>query len=212
MSVISHTTTSNTTNETPREARTYTVAFQGVLGAYSEEAIVTIWDEQTTALSRRTFEEVIEAVHTGQAEYGVLPIENTVVGPIVAVHLALERAKSLYPNITTIDETRIDIHHALLAPRGATIERLTQVSSHPAALAQCQRFLSQHPQITIMESYDTAGAAQDVAHNGIVSAAAIAGTRSAQLYHLDILAENIQDVPNNQTRFIVIANTRGDRW
>jgi prephenate dehydratase len=93
----------------------------------------------------------------------------------------------------------------VLAPRGAALEALATVESHPVALAQCTRWLRAHPSITARAAYDTAGAARDVAERSDPRAAAIAGRGAAARYDLDILAANIEDRSDNQTRFLMIA-------
>jgi prephenate dehydratase len=195
----------------------YMVAFQGELGAYSEEAIVMHWGMQAKPVALRTFDDVTDAVVQGFTQYGIFPIENTIVGPITLARNALERGKGMGADIEIIDEITLPIRHALLAPPEATLSTLTHVESHPVALTQCRRFFETHSHLSAIESYDTAGAAKEVAAARDLSRGAIAGTRAAIIYNLQILAEDIQDMPNNQTRFVVIANkntinTRGDRW
>ncbi|HXC25758.1 MAG TPA: prephenate dehydratase domain-containing protein [Gemmatimonadaceae bacterium] len=183
------------------------VAFQGERGAYSEDAIRHLWGREVSPMPTWNFGDVIQAVSDGKTEYGILPVHNTVVGAIQNAVDALAAA----PHLLVTDETTIEIHHALLAPTGATLDTLTTIMSHPVALAQCGRFLSQHPHWTVRESYDTAGAARDVAAQGTRDQAAIASVRAAQRYQLAVLAEDIQDVPDNQTRFVVIRDTRRNR-
>jgi prephenate dehydratase len=129
-----------------------------------------------------------------------------VVGVIQNVVTALAAA----PHLRVTDETTIEIRHALLALPGATLGTLTNVMSHPVALAQCGRFLARHPRWTVHESYDTAGAARDVAAQGVRDQAAIASVRAAERYQLAVVAEDIQDVSENRTRFVVIGRVRRD--
>jgi chorismate mutase/prephenate dehydratase len=99
----------------------------------------------------------------------------------------------------------VEIHHCVLALRGASLDALATVESHPVALAQCTRWLRAHPAITARAAYDTAGAARDIAKRSDPRAAAIAGRGAAARYDLDILAANIEDRSDNQTRFLMIA-------
>lgn len=176
------------------------IAFQGELGAFSEEAIRNI-DSRATPLPCREFIDVAQAVERGDADAGMLPIENTLAGSVVGSYDALTACESLQ----VIAETVVEIHHCVLGPRGAALEELATVESHPVALAQCTRWLRAHPSIAARAAYDTAGAARDVAARGDARAAAIAGRGAAERYELDILASNIEDRSDNQTRFLMVA-------
>lgn len=177
------------------------VAFQGEPGAYSEEMIEQMWHGDATPVPVETFESVVRAVLDGTVEYGVLPIWNSVVGAIAATQELLRST----PELVSLMEIAIPVRHALLAPEGATLESVTSAASHPVALAQCGAFLRRHPRITARISHDTAGAAREIAARGRHDEAAIASVRAARRYRLAILAEDIQDSPDNETRFIVIA-------
>ena len=150
------------------------IAFQGELGAYSEEAVRNL-DRSASLMPCREFADVAEAVEHGRADAGVLPIENTLAGSVVGSYDALGACASLY----VVAETVVDIHHCVLAPAGATLAELASIESHPVALAQCTRFLRDRPSIAARAAYDTAGAARDVAARGDVRAAAIAGRAAA---------------------------------
>ena len=177
------------------------VAFQGELGAFSEEAIGRLWPESATPVPMREFLDVARAVERGEVEFGLLPIENTLAGSVVGSYDALTACESLH----VVAETVVAIHHCVLGVRGARLESLRSVESHPVALAQCGRFLREHPQIEVRAAYDTAGAARDVAARGDPCAAAIAGRAAAAHYDLDVLAADIEDRPDNQTRFLAVA-------
>jgi prephenate dehydratase len=176
------------------------IAFQGELGAFSEDAIRQI-DPLATAVPCREFIDVAALVERGEADAGMLPIENTLAGSVVGSYDALTACGGL----RVIAETVVEIHHCVLAPRGASLDALTTVESHPVALAQCTRWLRAHAAITARAAYDTAGAARDVAARRDAGAAAIAGRGAAARYDLDILAANIEDRSDNQTRFLMIA-------
>jgi prephenate dehydratase len=177
------------------------VAFQGELGAFSEEAIGQLWPETATPVPMREFLDVARAVERGEVEFGLLPIENTLAGSVVGSYDALTTCESLH----VVAETVVAIHHCVLGVRGARLDALRSVESHPVALAQCGRFLREHPRIEVRAAYDTAGAARDVAARGDPCAAAIAGRAAAAHYDLDILAADIEDRPDNQTRFLAVA-------
>jgi len=176
------------------------IAFQGELGAYSEEAVRNL-DASATPVPCREFLDVARAVESGDVSAGVLPIENTLAGSVVGSYDALTACESLH----VVAETVVDIHHCVLAPRGATLNALASIESHPVALAQCTRFLRERPAIAALAAYDTAGAARDIAARGDVRAAAIAGRAAAERYSLAILAADIEDRSDNQTRFLLVA-------
>jgi prephenate dehydratase len=177
-----------------------TIAFQGELGAYSEEAAVVFGGNEANLLPCRSFIDVVTAVLDRQATHGVLPVDNSIIGRVVdGADAAGDTGLAL------VQKLALPIHHCLLAPSGATVNGLERVLSHPAALAQCTRFFASHPDIEAIEWYDTAGAAKDVALSADPATAALASKRAALRYRLEVLLENIEDTPNNQTRFVVVA-------
>lgn len=176
------------------------IAFQGELGAFSEEAIRNL-DGHAVPIPCREFIDVAQAVESGDVDAGMLPIENTLAGSVVGSYDALTACESLH----VVAETVVEIHHCVLAPRGAALAALATVESHPVALAQCTRWLRSHPAITARAAYDTAGAARDVAQRADPRAAAIAAHGAAARYDLEILASDIEDRSDNQTRFLMVA-------
>jgi len=176
------------------------IAFQGELGAFSEEAIRNL-DPHARAVPCREFIDVAQAVERGEADAGMLPIENTLAGSVVGSYDALTTCESLYVTAETV----VEIHHCVLAPRGASLAALATIESHPVALAQCTRWLRAHPTLTARAAYDTAGAARDVAQRSDPSSAAIAGGGAAARYDLEILDANIEDRSDNQTRFLMVS-------
>jgi prephenate dehydratase len=177
------------------------VAFQGELGAFSEEAIARLWGSAAEAVPRREFLDVAMAVERGEVECGLLPVENSLAGSVVGSYDALAACTTLH----VVAEVVLPIHHCLLGVRGASIADLRSVESHPVALAQCGEFLRRHPALEVRMAYDTAGAAREVAARGERSLAAIAGRAASARYALDLLATDIEDRPDNQTRFLAIA-------
>jgi prephenate dehydratase len=179
------------------------VAFQGELGAFSEEAIQQVWLGGAEPLPHRDFGDVICAVQTGAADRGVIPIENTIVGGISAAHDAITAA----PDIHVVAETVVNVHHCLLGPPGATFDTVKMVLSHPVALAQCGNFFAKHPRLEVHAVYDTGGAALDVSNVGDPEIAAVASRNAAKRYKLAVLMPDIEDRTDNQTRFLVISRT-----
>lgn len=177
-----------------------TIAFQGELGAFSEEAARRFFDEPVDPIPSRTFADVGEAVTEGRVDFGMLPIENSLAGSVVGSYDVLAS-----PELAVVGEVVTPIHHCLLALPGVDLGDVSQVLSHPVALAQCQRFFQAHPELEAVAFYDTAGAAREVAGRGDGHQAAIAGRPAAERYGLEILAADIEDRHDNQTRFLVVA-------
>ncbi len=177
------------------------IAFQGEPGAFGEDAILRFFGSaDVVTIPERAFGDVVAAVNDGRADYGVLPVENTIAGTVFDATRALAQSA-----LRTTGDVTVPVSQCLLALPGATLDDLTAVLSHPVALAQCTKFLAAHPRLKAFPSFDTAGAAREVATAGELAMAAIAGRRAAELYTLDILAEGIQDRADNETRFVIVA-------
>jgi len=174
------------------------IAFQGEPGAYSEEALFLLHPDAEPQ-PHREFRDVALSVLERRSDFGLLPIENSLVGSI-ATNFDLIAESGL----TIIGEVVSAVHHCLLGLSGATRTALQRVLSHPVALAQCERFLRELEGVEVVAFYDTAGAAAEVARRGERSLAAIAGALAARRYGLAILAERVEDEPHNQTRFLLV--------
>ncbi|NOX63889.1 MAG: prephenate dehydratase [Chloroflexi bacterium] len=178
------------------------VAFQGEHGAYSEEAIRQHFGAHADTLPCHAFEDIFAAVEKGRADYGAVPVENSVAGSInKAYDLLLERDLKVWGEIF------LRVRHNLLAMPGTSIEDIHTVRSHPQALAQCERFLNRHGW-RAAPWYDTAGSAKELAAEPAEGVAVIASRLAAEIYGLNILAPGIEDLTFNFTRFFVIG--RGD--
>jgi prephenate dehydratase len=176
------------------------VAFEGEFGAFSEEAIARLWPD-AEAVPTRTVGDVARAVSSGTVDAGIMPVENTLAGGVVAAYDALADTTGLH----AVGETILAIRQCLMAPAGATLETIDLVESHPVALAQCSMFLARFPHVRAQPTYDTAGAARAVAGARDPRRAAIASRHAATRYGLVILADHIEDRPDNQTRFLAVA-------
>lgn len=188
----------------PHGLRAPRVAFQGELGAYGEEAIVQRWRGAAIPVPALAFDDVVDALATTRADYGILPVWNTIVGDVEPALAAVRAARAL-PDVPRTDGyIELRIRHLLLAPHGTRLQEVTEVTSHPVALAQCGRFFDEHPRIVRRPVYDTAGAARDLARTGAPRRAAVAGRLAADRYGLAVLATDIQDVTLNVTRFVVL--------
>ncbi len=176
-----------------------TVAFQGVAGAYSEQAIRQYFGPQVTTLPRPDLSDVFFAVENNQAEFGMLPVENAIAGSVnQAYELLMEHDLRIHAEVI------LRVRHMLLALPGTQLAELKEVRSHPQALAQCQRYLERHG-LRPEPTFDTAGSARDLAESGERDTAAIASELAAELYGLEIVDRAIEDHPFNYTRFFVLA-------
>ena len=175
------------------------VCYFGVPGAHTHQAMEDFFGEEITGISCPTFQIVMEAVEQGEADYGVLPIENASTGGITANYDLLLN----YSNCI-VGQYVNRIEQCLLALPGVAMDELKTVYSHPQGLLQCSGFLKEHPELDQIEFSNTATAAKKVAEDRERSQAAIAAKRAAKEYGLQVLKEGIQQEKNNSTRFIVI--------
>lgn len=175
------------------------VCYFGMPGTHTQQAMEDFFGENVNGISCPTFQRVMEAVERGEADYGVLPIENSSTGGITANYDLLLN----YPN-SIVGQYVNRIDQCLLAPPGASLQGIRTVYSHVQGLLQCSDFLHEHPEIRQAECADTASAAKKVAADRDVSQAAIAARRAAKEYGLEVLADGIQQEKNNATRFIII--------
>ncbi|MEX2584216.1 MAG: prephenate dehydratase [Gemmatimonadota bacterium] len=182
------------------------VAFQGELGAFSEEAVHRFFGEGVVPVPRRDFSEVGRAVVERDVDFGLLPIENTLAGSVVGSYDVLAGGE-----LRILGEVITPIHHCVLGLPGASLQSLKRILSHPVALMQCTRFLRALPGVDAVAVYDTAGAAKDIAAQADPTQAAIAARRAAGRYGLDLLAEDVEDRPDNQTRFLVVTPRDGGK-
>ena len=183
-----------------RETDVVSVAFQGERGAHSENAIYQYFSNPRPVPGRE-FQDVFRMVLDGTVEFGVLPVENSLTGSIHQNYDLLMQ----YPDVHIVGEITIRIRWCLIAPPGASTTRIRRVLSHPQGLAQCARFLAGFPQWEEVPFYDTAGAVAEVARNGDVTQAALAGAAAAREHGMEILAEGVETNVQNYTRFVSLA-------
>ncbi|MFN2183540.1 MAG: prephenate dehydratase, partial [Anaerolineae bacterium] len=181
------------------------VAFQGEPGAYSEEAIHQFFGAGVETDPCTSFEGIFDAVESGTAEYGMLPVENSTAGSINRAYDLL-----LDHDLRVWGEMFLRVRHALLAPAGTTLDDVRKVRSHPHALAQCARYL--HNRGWVSEpAHDTAGSARELAERPEPGVAAIASRLAGQLYHLEEMAYGIEDSRHNYTRFFILSHDAPSR-
>src|SRR5687768_3926998 len=177
------------------------VAFQGEFGAFGEEAIHLLWRGAAEPIPKATFEDVMSAAESRDVDYGMLPIESTLVGGLDVAYDLL----SLHDGLKIVAEVVVPVHLCLLAVPGATIKSLRTLSSHPVMLGQCSHFLGRYKHITAQPAWDTAGAARDVRDSGDRTRAAAGTRRAAERFELAVLLDHIEDRPDSQMRFLAVA-------
>lgn len=180
-----------------------TVVFQGVEGAYSHAASMAYFGDLATYFHVPNFEEVMKAVANEEADFGVLPLENSSAGQVGDVYDLLTR----YDN-TIVGEYYLPVRHCLLGLKGADIDKIQTVYSHPQGLMQCGKFLNEHSSWQQISQANTAMAAQKVIKENNPNTAAIASETAAKLYGLEILEEGINDNKTNTTRFIIVSRKK----
>ena len=176
------------------------VVYQGVPGAYSEQASLDFFGPGVRAQGLEQFEDCFLALREGRADYAVLPIENSSTGAIRQIYDLLTQYECY-----VVGEATVRVEHCLMALPGATLDGITHVYSHEQGLFQCERYLHAHPGWKQVPQADTAGSARMVARSGDLTKAAICSARAAELYGLEILARAINHNTQNTTRFVVVS-------
>src|SRR6202171_1748014 len=179
------------------------IAFQGEPGANSHIAIAAAYPD-AEPLACPTFEDALAAITSGEADLGMIPIENSVAGRVADIHHLLPQS-----GLFIVGEWFLPLRHHLMAPRGAKLADIKTVESHVHALGQCRKIIRKLG-IKPIVAADTAGSAREVAEAGDPARAAIASKLAAKIYRLKILKADIEDEAHNTTRFIVLS--RAPKW
>ena len=176
------------------------VVYQGEPGCYSEEAAVNFFGQEVDSRGLSWFPDVFAALERGEADYAVLPVENSSTGSIRQVYDLLAQY-----NYYVVGECQVKVEHCLMALSGVELGDIQTVYSHAQGLMQCEKYLDGHRDWNRVPALDTAGSAKQVAQTGDRTAAAICSRRAAQIYGLHILAEGINHNSMNHTRFVVVS-------
>jgi chorismate mutase / prephenate dehydratase len=175
----------------------------GVKGSYTEQAMEEYFGNEYKTLYETSFKDVMEAINSGLADFGVLPIENSSTGGITDIYDLLVD----YNNFI-IGEHVVKIEHSLLGLKGAKLDNIKKVYSHPQGLLQCAKFFEENQYIQPVEYLSTAAGAIKVKEDGDITQAAITSKRIATYYGLDVLKEALNFDTTNSTRFIIITNKK----
>lgn len=178
------------------------IAIQGEIGSFHDITAHRYFDgEQTQIVCCSTFEDVFENMKQDPTMIGIMAIENTIAGSLLHNYELLRESGA-----TIVGEHKTHISHCLCALPGQQMDELTEVHSHPVALAQCYKYLSKHQNMKMVEDEDTAGAAKWIAENKLKGVAALCHADAARLYGLEVLEDHVEDNPHNFTRFLVLSN------
>ncbi len=175
------------------------VAFQGEIGAYSEEAAFQFFGAAILLKPCESLEDVFRVVERDEVQFGVVPAENSLEGSISRVYDLL-----LDSSLKICGEIELRIAHCLIGVSQARLDSMKKVYSHPQALGQCKNFLH-HLGCELVPAYDTAGSVKMIKEMGTPDKGAVASARAAEIYGMKVLAREIEDNPNNFTRFFILA-------
>lgn len=177
------------------------IAIQGAAASFHHQAADLYFNGQNVEITEcRSFEQVCKTIHNGTVDFAMMAIENTFTGSLLPNYGLLQQ----YP-LHIIGEQYLHIEQHLMAIPGQKIKDILFIHSHPIALNQCNVYLDDHPQMVAIEKYDTAGSARDIRNEKLLGVAAIASLQAAELYELEVLAQNIENLKENQTRFLVLS-------
>ena len=180
------------------------IAIQGYEGCFHQIVAHRFFGTNILTTPCDTFREVARKVKSGESDFGVMAVENSIAGSIIANYGILQDE-----DVQVSGEVYLPIQQNLMVLPGTTIDQITEVESHPMALLQCVDYLDTHPSWRLVESEDTAVSAKRIAAEGNPHKAAIASELAAKLYGLEIIAPEINTIKNNYTRFVVLKRRDG---
>ena len=175
------------------------IAIQGIKGSFHHEVVLNYFDNQTDVVECMTFDSEVNTLLEEQTDEIVMALENSIAGSIIPNYALIDNNQ-----LSIVGEYYLDIQHQLMALENQSIADIKEVHSHPMALLQCKVFFRDFPHIKLVEAKDTADVAKQISEQKIKGIAAIASKSAAQLYKLNILAESIQTIKENETRFVFV--------
>lgn len=175
------------------------IAIQGIKGSFHHEVAQLYFNEKAEVVECMSFDGTVDSLLKGDTDFIVMALENSIAGSIIPNYALIDTH-----NLSIVGEHYLDIQHNLLALKGQSISEIKEVHSHPMALLQCKIFFKDYPHIKLVEAKDTADVAKQISEQNLKGIAAIASKNAAQLYTLNILAESIQTIKHNETRFAIV--------
>lgn len=178
------------------------IAIQGVKGSFHDIAAHEYFpDEEIELVCCSTFESLFAAMREDETTLGFMAIENTIAGSLLHNYELLRES-----GMTIVGEHKLHIEHSIMCLPDDGWEDISEVNSHPVALAQCRNFLERHPSMKVVETEDTAGAAEAISRGGMRGHAAICHAGAAPLYGMKVLENSIEDNKHNYTRFLLLCD------
>lgn len=175
------------------------IAIQGIKGSFHHEVVQHYFNVEANVVECMSFDSVIDTLLNNRSDDIVMALENSIAGSIIPNYALIDNH-----NLSIVGECYLDIQHSLMALKNQTIEEILEVHSHPMALLQCKVFFREYPHIKLVEAKDTADVAKQISEQNIKGIAAIASKNAARLYGLHVLAESIQTITHNETRFVIV--------
>ncbi len=175
------------------------IAIQGIKGSFHHEVVQRYFNDNAEVVECMSFDSAVDSLLHGHSDTIVMALENSIAGSIIPNYALIDSH-----HLSIVGEYYLDIQHCLMALPEQSIEDIKEVHSHPMALLQCKVFLKDFPHIKLVEAKDTADVAKQIEEQNIKGIAAIASKNAAELYGLNVLAESIQTIKHNETRFVIV--------
>ncbi len=175
------------------------IAIQGIKGSFHHEVVKHYFNSNAEVVECMSFDSAVDSLLHEDTDTIVMALENSIAGSIIPNYALIDNH-----HLTIVGEYYLDIQHNLMALPEQSIEDIVEVHSHPMALLQCKVFLKDFPHIKLVEAKDTADVAKQIIEQDIKGIAAIASKNAAELYGLNMLAESIQTIKHNETRFVIV--------
>lgn len=175
------------------------IAIQGIKGSYHHIVVENYFGTAIDLIECMTFAEMPDRVLSQEVDYAVMAIENSIAGAIIPNYTLIDES-----NLVIVGEYYLEINHNLMGLSGQKVEDIKKVYSHPMALLQCRSFFKNYPHIKLIEDVDTADVAKRIQEKQLQNVGAIASSRAAEIYDLNLISEQIQTIKKNFTRFVIV--------
>lgn len=175
------------------------VAIQGIKGSFHHIVSQQYFGDSITVKECLSFDTAVQILLDQKVDAVIMAIENSIAGSIIPNYALIDNH-----HLHIVGEQYLDIQHNLMALPNQGLEEITEVYSHPMALLQCKTFFKKHPHIKLIEDKDTAEVAQRIQSQKLKNIGAIASDLAAEIFQLNILAESIQTIKHNETRFVIV--------
>ena len=183
----------------------HTVGIQGVKGSFHHIVTQQYFKNDVLVTECSSFDKLVHSLISKETEAIVMALENSIAGSIIPNYALIDTN-----NLSIVGEHYLDVQHHLMALPNQTLTDIVEVYSHPMALLQCKKFFKKHPHIKLIEDADTAEVAKRIQSKQLKGVAAIASKMASELFELNILAESIQTIKNNETRFVIVEKQNHD--